>query len=372
MRPSRKLVLAGLALVSLAGPAIARAQSPIARPNPVFVGVRLDYVEPLRSSTGGIAQLSPLDPAVIKQAIIDQSWLTFLKHDDLGGFNSPTIGQSALSSGGRAVVGLGAGVGVPQIPHFAGAAGGQVNSFAFTGGPPAPPDNGTTSVPGLGVPPPVAQPGNTNNVPPPNQGFGGVPTPPGTRTTTTTGGDTVPTSTSGPGTRTTTPTTTTRPPTTTTTTTTPTTTATSPPPTTTIGGGGGAPPPTSCGTAGLQIESNLTNCRIYAINMAPGGATYEQLTITNTSGQDYTVSMKATGSQNPLWNDLQLGIWEIGTPAPSPLPSLLLWTTQYNDITPLAAGQSIHLQIELYLPTSAGNGDQGRAAAVDFNWRATA
>jgi hypothetical protein len=106
--------------------------------------------------------------------------------------------------------------------------------------------------------------------------------------------------------------------------------------------------------------------------MAPGGATYEQLTITNTSGQDYTVSMKATGSQNPLWNDLQLGIWEVGTPAPSPLPSLLLWTTQYNDITPLAAGQTIHLQIELYLPTSAGNGDQDRAAVIDFNWRATA
>src|SRR5262249_31611008 len=128
----------------------------------------------------------------------------------------------------------------------------------------------------------------------------------------------------------------------------------------------------TCGTAGLSIVSNLPDCRIYAINLAPGDATFERLTLTNTSDQAYDGFMKATGVQNRLWNDLQMGVWPGNTAAPSPLPTLLLWTTQYNKVTTLGVGESVTYNIELYLPPSAGNSDQGLTAVIDFNWRATA
>lgn len=105
--------------------------------------------------------------------------------------------------------------------------------------------------------------------------------------------------------------------------------------------------------------------------MAPGDATTERLTITNTSGSSYTLSLKATGTHNQLWSDLRMGVWEDGSPPPSPLPPLLDWTTQFNDLITLAAGQSVTYLIQLYLPTSAGNADQNLAAVIGFVWRAT-
>jgi hypothetical protein len=114
------------------------------------------------------------------------------------------------------------------------------------------------------------------------------------------------------------------------------------------------------------------DCRIYAINMAPGDSASEQVTVTNESDQAFTLSLKATGAQNRLWQDLQMGVWPVHTAAPSPLPALLLWTTQYNQLTTLQPGASITYEIELYLPPSAGNDDQGLTASIDFNWKATA
>lgn len=106
--------------------------------------------------------------------------------------------------------------------------------------------------------------------------------------------------------------------------------------------------------------------------MAPGGSATERLTITNTSDQPFDLSLRASGTQNRLWDDLQMGVWQVGTAAPSPLPALLWWTTQENKITTLQSNQSIVLEIELYLPTTAGNADQGLAAIIDFHWHAQA
>lgn len=105
--------------------------------------------------------------------------------------------------------------------------------------------------------------------------------------------------------------------------------------------------------------------------MAPGDSTMERLTITNTSSSTYTLALKATGTQNHLWQDLRMGVWEQSTAAPSPLPPLLDWTTQYNDLTTLAPGQTVVYLVELFLPTSAGNDDQNLAAVISFRWRAT-
>jgi hypothetical protein len=106
--------------------------------------------------------------------------------------------------------------------------------------------------------------------------------------------------------------------------------------------------------------------------MSPGDSTFERVTITNTSDQTFDLSLKASGDPNHLWNDLQMGVWPVNTAAPTPLPGLLLWTTQYNKLTTLAVGESVTYNIELYLPPSAGNADQGLAATIAFNWQASA
>jgi hypothetical protein len=104
--------------------------------------------------------------------------------------------------------------------------------------------------------------------------------------------------------------------------------------------------------------------------MAPGDSALERMTIRNDSDAPFTLSLRASGTTNRLWNDLQMGVWEAGTPAPSPLPALLWWTAQYNELTTLQPGETVVYQIELALPTSVGNEDQGYAATIDFNWHA--
>jgi hypothetical protein len=344
---------------------------PVAHPNPAVFPARLDYENPIRGVDGAPATLAPLALSVIQQALADRDYLAYQLRDDLGGFLPAPVGEFAFSSGGRNVVG--AQIGAAQIPHYAAAGDGRVNSFAFVGESPpnTPPDNGTGPVPGGSTPPPSPPPGG--NVPPPNGGFGGRPT--------TTTSETPPTTTPEGGGTTTRPKPPKPPPTTTTATTTPTTTGTTtttvvtsttvttgPAATATTGGGGGAS--SSCGTAGLTITSDLSSCRIDAVNMAPGDSTFETMTIRNDSGAPFTLTLRASGTQNVLWNDLQMGVWEAGDPAPSPLPSLLSWTTQDNTLATLAAGQQLKLKIELYLPTTAGNGDQNKTAAIDLVWKA--
>lgn len=104
--------------------------------------------------------------------------------------------------------------------------------------------------------------------------------------------------------------------------------------------------------------------------MAPGDSASEHVTITNQADVPFDLSLRAAGTTNRLWDDLELGVWETGTAAPSPLPRLLWWTTQSNALATLRPGQSISLTIELYLPSSAGNADQGLAASIDLIWTA--
>jgi hypothetical protein len=245
---------------------------------------------------------------------------------------------------------------------------------------------------------------NNNNIPPANQGFAGngqngKPGPNAGRGGTTTGAGGRPGSTTGPG-RTTTPATssqqtttrrTTTTPTTTTRTTTTTpqtttqvtisttspgtttaTTTTAPTTTTTPGGGGGGGGGGDCGGNGISIKADPNNpngCIVIITGAKPGDEVHEVLKITNVSGAPYTLALKVEGTQNQLWNDLQMGVWEAGTPAPNPLPPLLFWTTQYNDLVTLNPGQSIRYRIQLYLPVASGNADMNKAAVMDFKWK---
>lgn len=353
-------VLAGVAAASAAlalqGAAAGAVAAPIARPNPALVEIRVDYVNGLTGPTGKPVFLAPLRLAVIDQAVADQQWLAYQTSSDLGGFEPAPVGQTARSSGGRTIVGRSHRT---EIPPLSTSAGGGVISFApLLGRFPGPPESGTQPVPGLGVPPAVTPPSNSNTVPPANGGFGGRKPPPPPPTTTTT----APTTTTKPP----------PPPPPTTTTTPPPTTTTAPPPTTT------APPTTttpptagaSCGTVGLTITSDHATCQLYAINMAPGGSVSEVLTVRNDSGAPFTLSLRAAGTTNQLWNDLQLGVWEANTAAPIPFPALLWWTTQDNTLTTLQAGESIRYELELYLPPAASNADQGKVAVIDLIWKA--
>jgi hypothetical protein len=402
------VVAGGLALH--AAPALAAAP-PIARPNPALVSPRLDYVGPVTGPTGQPTTLAPLDQEVIAQALADEAALLFSARGDLGGFLVAPIREFVATTSGRSLVGTKQ---ASEMPRLAEAGDGRVASFANTGlgfGAPSgnPPDNGSLPVPGLGTPPATTPPGNTNSVPPPNQGFGGKPERPASTTTTTGRGATTttgarPPTTTAPATTgrprpptttapttttpstTTTPGTTTVPTTTAPTTTTPTTTTV---PTTTTGGGGGTSNSgggggggstngggstgagASCGTTGLSITSDHSSCRIYATDMSPGRSASEVMTVRNETDSPFTLSLKATGTTNQLWNDLHMGVWEAGTAAPSPLPPLSYWTAQFNDLATLEPGETIRYEIELLLPADTGNADQGLTAAIDFVWKAS-
>jgi hypothetical protein len=324
----------------VAGAAEAHAAPPVARPNPALVGVQLDYVNPLPT-------LAPLSPRVVAPAIADFRFLAYLRVTDLGGFRPAPVGET-FSSGGRTLVGSASRT--SEIPRLAQAGGGRVSSFAALGEGFRPPESGRQPVPGLGVPPAVVPPANTNTVPPPNQGFGGrrrKRTAPPTGTTTT------------------------RPPPGTTTGTTTTTTTTVPPPTTTTTTTTPPPPPANaCGTTGLRITSDHSSCRLFGLTMKPGDSLSEVMTVTNDAGEPFTLSLRASGTQNRLWQDLRFGVWRSGTAPPEPLPPLLWWTTQDNVLASLAPGESIPFVLELQLPSSAGNAVQGLVAVIDLTWKA--
>ncbi|HET8529206.1 MAG TPA: hypothetical protein VFL60_09865 [Gaiellaceae bacterium] len=386
----RRALLAVLVLAAFAAPASAHAAG-VARPNPALVGLRLDYDAPLPSSTGGVARLEPLDATATAASFGDLRSLAYRQVGDLGGFLPAPLGVLALTGSARDVVGASS---ASQLPLLARAAGGGISSYAGAAAAGGPPDDGRQPVPGLGVPPATPTPASGGDVPPPNQGFGGRPAPPPPG-----GGTTGPgtTTTAPPPTAPTTTITSTTPPGTTATTTTPATTTTAPPATTTTAGTGPAPPPATvtvttttvgttttttapppappptyaCGNGEIAIESDLPSCRFAAVNMAPGDSAIAHVTITNTSSSPYTLALKAAGTQNRLWQDLQLGVWERSTAPPSPLPPLLYWTAQFNDLATLQPGESIRLVLELYLPTSAGNDVQGLVALINFIWHAS-
>ena len=96
----------------------------------------------------------------------------------------------------------------------------------------------------------------------------------------------------------------------------------------------------------------------------------EVMTVRNDTAEPFTLSFRADGTQGSLWNDLRMGVWEVGTGAPVPLPPLLFWTTQANALATLQPGESIRYEIELFLPAATGNADQGLAATIDLVWTA--
>lgn len=109
---------------------------------------------------------------------------------------------------------------------------------------------------------------------------------------------------------------------------------------------------------------------MHAVNMAPGGTVSEVMTIRNDTSETLTLSLRADGTQNQLWQDLRLGVWEANTAAPAPLPPLLFWTGQDNALTTLAPDETVRYELELLLPSSAGNDDQGLTATIDLVWKA--
>jgi hypothetical protein len=366
-------------LGALAAPAVARAAAPqIARPDPVLYPVRLDYTNPLPGPHGTAATLAPLARGVIMASIRDEAELAYAR-DDLGGFGQAPIGAFLLAGDGRNVQ-------PPEqhaseIPLFAVAGGGAISSFAFTLPPTGPtlrPDNGS----GPGITPP-SPPSPGENVPPANQGFGGTPGKPGsgggsTKTTTTAGGGTTTRKSPPPATTTTVSSVTTTP------------VATTTPTTSTPGGGGGGGPgggggsacsggtcsAGACGTPGIAITSTLPSCTIVFGNGGPGDSMSEILTITNTSGSPYTLSLRAGGSQSSaLWQNgpdgLLMGVWDVSGPAPGSFPTLFSWTTGFWPLTTLNPGQTVQYEIELFLPTTAGNADQNKTAVIDFDWMAS-
>jgi hypothetical protein len=375
----RHLAVLATVVGALLAPALAHAAAPpIARPNPAVYPVRLDYETPLLGSNGSAATLAPLGHGVIVASTRDRAYLAYERRDDLGGFVAAPIGQFALSSGGRDL--LLPGQRAAQIPLFSQAAGGAIASFTFTGpipNPPVPPDNGKQPVPRIGPPPPVPPPGG-NPGSPANQGFGGRPGGSGGGGgTTKTGGGTTTTTGGRPGTTTT--------GTTTTATTTQATTATTVE-TTTAGGGsgsggggasgrsgctGGSCAAGSCGVPGIQVDSTAPGCIIGVSGALPGDSISETFTITNTTGAPFVLSVGAEAlPSNHLSGDLQMGVWDASGPPPGVLPPLTSWLAGFIPLTTLNAGQSVQYVVELYLPTTAGNADQGKIVSVSFRWQA--
>ncbi|MGH2935557.1 MAG: hypothetical protein ACRDL2_13730 [Gaiellaceae bacterium] len=95
------------------------------------------------------------------------------------------------------------------------------------------------------------------------------------------------------------------------------------------------------------------------------------MTITNTSGSPYDLGLKVEGPHsNHLWQDLQLGVWILPGSPPPVLPPLTSWLSGFNTLATLNPGETIQVELELYLPTTAGNADQGKGAVVTFHWHA--
>ncbi|MGH3009782.1 MAG: hypothetical protein ACRDLM_10320 [Gaiellaceae bacterium] len=301
-----------------------RTQPVLRRPNPLFVSLGLDYVNPIPAPGGGYALFDPQARPVVNASVRDLRFLEYENRGDLGGFIAAPKGWLAIGTcrpkvnlgdkpcPGVTLTGVG---GKSQIDFYSNnQVGNKINSYTWLHGF----GGGKNKCAACGtLVPPSPFPSNTP-LPGPNQGFGGLPKPPKKPTTPVT-----------------------------------------------VGNNTG-----DCGTKGISIVSNLPKCRIYVVNQEPGDGTFEKMKITNTTSVPYILSLHATGTPNRLWQDLEMGIWVKGQPAPSPLPPLHFWTAQYNEIQVLQPGEVANYLIELYLPLSAGNADQKLPAIIDFNWRA--
>ncbi len=123
--------------------------------------------------------------------------------------------------------------------------------------------------------------------------------------------------------------------------------------------------------AGIEVDTTAAGCTIAIANGAPGDSISETWTITNTTGAPYTLSIKADATpSNHLLDDLQMGVWDASGSPPVTLPPLTSWVAGYSDLTTLNPGQTVQYDVELYLPTTAGNADQGKTVSITFHWHA--
>jgi hypothetical protein len=363
-----------LACCALGAPGLAHAAPTIQRPNPLFVGIRLDYINPLPTPKGSqktAATLEPVQMPVIQSSVTDLDGLRYQSAADLGYFIRARKGDT-FAAGGRRLVGL---LRRSQIPLYGVYAHTKVRSYTWVRGFPSGAfplgEGGASFVAGLGVPPEVPPPTNGNTTPPPNQGFAGNPG--GTTTvsvTTTVPSGTTGTTTTGK-TTTTPPPTTTAPPTTTVPATLSETTTTTP--TTTGGGGGGGGSGGDCGTIDVSVTSDLS-CLFILTNAKPGDSIVENYTIVNTGTQGYDLALRISNDNPPnnhLWDDLTMGIWETPGAAPNPFPPLNDWVPSYITLDHLDPGTTVNVRVECLLPATAGNSDMNAAAVMTLNWKVT-
>ena len=95
------------------------------------------------------------------------------------------------------------------------------------------------------------------------------------------------------------------------------------------------------------------------------------MTIRNETAQPFTLSLQGDRDAEPRsGTSCGSASGRTGRRRRRRCPRCSSGRTQSNALTTLQPGESISYAIELYLPTTAGNDDQGLAAAIDFVWHA--
>lgn len=334
----------------------AAATPAVQHPTPGLVPVVLNYTPPL-TFDGTTVFVPPLEHAVVPAALEDFGHLRYLQRTDLGGFEPAPVGHFLSATTGRAITAAPKQAQVPLLTQI----GKKVTVFGYH--------------PGTTIPSTSAPPGRTT-VPPTRRTTPTTPVTPPPRTKSTTPGTGFltppvtthhgpPPTTAPPTTTPTTPPTTTPPASTTTTIVPPTTTTTTPhqrPPST--------PPPTQY----IQLTETDGHLPVIDVtNMEPGKSASETLTLENIGTEPFALSMKSVDTtSNTLSTELRLMVTGTGSAAGQVYYDGTLSSSDTGvQITHLAPGATVLLQVSLVLPTSAGNGVQRETAKVDLYWDAT-
>lgn len=372
MRHGLRYVLAAALLSAAGGAAVTTAPagaSPggghtafaapaVQRPTPELVPIVLDYTPPL-TFDGTTVFVPPLEHAIIPAALEDFDHLRYILRTDLGGFMPAPVGHYLSATTGRAVTAASKQAQVPLLTQV----GKQVTIFGYHPGTTVP---STTAPPGRTTVPPTRRTTPTTPVTPP----------PRTKHTTPGTGFLTPPVTTHHGPPPTTAPPTTAPPTTPPTTAPPvsTTTTTVPPPTTTTAPPHQGPPSTTSPAQYIELTETDGHFPVIDVtNMEPGGSATETLTLENIGTQPFALSMKSAGTtSNTLSTALRLMVTGSGPAAGDVYyDGPLSGSGTGVQITHLAPGATVLLQVSLVLPASAGNEVQRETAKVDLYWDAT-
>ena len=125
------------------------------------------------------------------------------------------------------------------------------------------------------------------------------------------------------------------------------------------------------GTIALASDHNGIPV-LQMFDMAPGDRTHGSLTLSNVGSLVLDYGLQVKGGSGLLWTDpvngLQLKITRLAD-------DLVLYqgplAATIGPIGQLAPGEQVLLDLEVRLPTSAGNRFQSQALSVDFVWIAT-